>query len=683
MAHIKPVNFEPAIPQKPITVKSRSLLLKLTLFLVLPALVFSTWFLFTSKSVQISTEPQGAIIKIDTPLQLALADRYLLREDNYSIKIHAEGYQTINETLRIGEEQNQEFNFTLPPLPGHLKVSVEGVQQAKVIINDIDQGIAPVTVNDLKAGNHTIKIEAERYFSYVKDIEIEGKDKTQELNIKLVPAWAKIAFDSEPDAAEILVDDEILASTPSTIELLEGKHSIRIKKAGFKDWQKMVHVVASENMDFTDIQLKPADATLFVDSVPVAANVTVDGNYIGKTPLQTTISPGKTVSVRLYKQGFLSLSRSVKVGAGQNKKLNISMSSELVDVMFSLQPTDAKVYINNKRVELSGSTISLPTTQQNITVRKEGYVDYNTTITSISGIAQNINVTLKSLRQQKLDNIKPVITSKAGQQLKLFYPYAFTMGASRREPGRRSNEAEQHIELKRAFYLGINEITNDEFRLFKSAHNSGSLQGHSLNNGKQPVANVSWDDAALYCNWLSHQESLKPFYKISDNKVNGINSSADGYRLPTEAEWAWAARTISKTESIKFPWGNKTEDKMPPARKSGNYADNNAAGFLGKILANYHDSFAVAAPVGSFAPNQKGLYDMGGNVAEWVHDYYAIQASSSKTHTDPLGPTRGEFHVIRGASWAHGTITELRLSFRDYADKPREDVGFRVARYLE
>lgn len=678
MAHIEPVNFEPAKAQKPISVKSRSLLLSLTLFILLPVLVFIIWFLFSSKSVRITTEPVGADITIHTLLKLTLAERYLIREDDYDIEINAEGFHAIKETLQVGEKQNQEFTYAMQPLPGHLQIEVADVDQANVFINGVEQGNAPITLKSLGAGVHKIRIEAERYFPYAEDVEIEGKDKTQALNIELVPAWAKVEFVSNPEEAEILINDESIANTPTSIELMEGNHIVRIKRSGFKDWQKNINIIAGEDIAFTDIQLEPADATLFIESVPSAANVTVDGNYVGKTPLETAISPRKTASVRLYKQGFLASTRSVKIGAGQSKKLNISMSSELVDVMFNIKPTDAKVYINNKRVELSGSKYSLPTTKQNITVRKEGYVDYNTTITPISGIAQSINVALKSLRQQKLENIKPVITSKAGQKLKLFYPHAFTMGASRREPGRRSNETEQNIELKRAFYLGTNEVTNDEFRLFKSAHNSGSLQGNSLNNGKQPVANMSWDDAAMYCNWLSQQESLIPFYKIANNKVSGIDSGANGYRLPTEAEWAWAARAISKTKLLKFPWG----DQMPPAKKSGNYADSNAAGFLGKTIANYNDGFAVAAPIGSFAPNQKGLYDMGGNIAEWVHDYYAVKASSNKIHIDPLGPARGEFHVVRGASWTHGTITELRLSFRDYTDKPREDVGFRIARYL-
>ena len=123
---------------------------------------------------------------------------------------------------------------------------------------------------------------------------------------------------------------------------------------------------------------------------------------------------------------------------------------------------------------------------------------------------------------------------------------------------------------------------------------------------------------------------------------------------------------------------------MPPPDKSGNFADNSTSGFLGKVLNGYNDGYLASAPVGSFAANSKGLFDMGGNVAEWIHDYYDIQLGSrGKAELDPLGPETGKFHVIRGSSWAHGTLTELRLSYRDYNAKERDDVGFRIARYLE
>ena len=73
---------------------------------------------------------------------------------------------------------------------------------------------------------------------------------------------------------------------------------------------------------------------------------------------------------------------------------------------------------------------------------------------------------------------------------------------------------------------------------------------------------------------------------------------------------------------------------------------------------------------------------MAGNVAEWVHDYYGA-AGSVGIETDPLGPELGQFHTIRGSSWSHGAVTEMRLSFRDFGEEPRDDVGFRIARYLE
>ena len=100
-----------------------------------------------------------------------------------------------------------------------------------------------------------------------------------------------------------------------------------------------------------------------------------------------------------------------------------------------------------------------------------------------------------------------------------------------------------------------------------------------------------------------------------------------------------------------------------------------------QVIFGYNDNYGVSAPVGTFQPNAHGLYDLGGNVAEWTQDWYEIP--SQQTVKDHLGPSTGEYKVIRGASWMHGTITELRLSFRDYGIEGRNDVGFRIARYAE
>ena len=91
----------------------------------------------------------------------------------------------------------------------------------------------------------------------------------------------------------------------------------------------------------------------------------------------------------------------------------------------------------------------------------------------------------------------------------------------------------------------------------------------------------------------------------------------------------------------------------------------------------------VSAPVGSFSANQHGIFDLGGNVSEWVHDVYVIPASSGVVVTDPMGGQRGDNYTIRGASWALGRLPELRLTYRDYGQAGRDDVGFRIARYAE
>ncbi len=91
----------------------------------------------------------------------------------------------------------------------------------------------------------------------------------------------------------------------------------------------------------------------------------------------------------------------------------------------------------------------------------------------------------------------------------------------------------------------------------------------------------------------------------------------------------------------------------------------------------------MSATVASFAANHNGLHDLGGNVAEWVHDVYQIPAANTPAETDPLGPQTGDNYVIRGASWAMSRMSELRLPFRDYGQAGRDDVGFRVARYAE
>jgi len=636
-------------------------------------------FLFTAKAVTIQTQPVSTL-SVSGGLKFKLAEHYLLLQGDYQLEALADGYYPLKKTIAIGDAQNQTLNFELEKLPGHLTINTPGIN-ASVLIDQLPVGNTNQEIRNIAAGEHQLNINAERYFPFAQSLEITGLDSAQSLDLSLEPAWGDISFSTQPQGATLFVDGEAVGTTPLQVELLEGDHQLRLKLKGHKAWQETLDIKAQTQIDLPLITLPEADGLILVNTQPSGAGLTVNGTYRGQSPFELALAPGKTAEITAFKVGYVSTTQSIKVESGKEQILAIKLKPQLGDVKIDGRPADALLYVDGRLMGRAKQTLSLPAKQHRITFKKAGYEDYSTSVLPRPGIAQAVSARLLTLEQAKWKNIKPVITSKAGSKLKLFKIDAkFKMGASRREQGRRSNESQRSVALTRPFYLGIHEVTNAQYREYVKFHSSGHVKGNSLNGEKYPAVNITWDQAAQYCNWLSEQEKLPPFYTLENNTVNGINAQSNGYRLPTEAEWSWAARVQKDGKPLKFPWG----PSLPPAEKSGNYGDRRAAALLGNIQVGYDDGYAVTAPVGSFPSNEKGLYDLGGNVAEWVNDYYGIRTGLSLSlETDPTGPVEGSYHVIRGSSWGHGTVTDLRLAFRDYNSESRHDVGFRVARYVD
>jgi formylglycine-generating enzyme required for sulfatase activity len=173
-----------------------------------------------------------------------------------------------------------------------------------------------------------------------------------------------------------------------------------------------------------------------------------------------------------------------------------------------------------------------------------------------------------------------------------------------------------------------------------------------------PVEKVSWYDAIEYCNKRSLKEGLTPAYIIDkilkdENNKNDYdkarwlvtwNTNADGYRLPTEAEWEYACRAGTTTP---FSTGNTI------GLGQANY----------HLITTYASSFeGKAMAVGSFAPNPWGLYDMHGNVSEWCYDWYG--AYSKEAQIDPVGTSSGSYRVVRGGSYLVSSNQGLRSAYR-------------------
>ena len=642
------------------------------------------WFLFTAKSVVIKTIPATNTFSIEGGIKFEIDNQYVMRQGNYRLKATHPGYYPLDVTIDVNDEQNQVKEFELKKLPGSLTVNTPNSVVSNVYIDDLVVGESGVKLENISAGMHQIKIEAPRYFPFIDTLEINGMAQHQTYQAKLKPAWADVNIVTEPSGAQIHSNIEgdgvSVGNTPFIGTLLEGKHLLTLKLPGYKSVEQPINITAGEIVELAPIYLEKLDGQLELSTTPSKVSVTLNSQYQGLTPLTIYLSAGQAQQLTLFKDGYQQKNQTINVPSGKIESLKLALEPQLGQVTVNASVPGALLYIDGRLMGRANQSVTLTAKQHDIVVKKEGYVDYQTSVLPRGDLQQIIDAQLKTLEQAKWENIAKVIETPVGATLKLFRPEGvFTMGASRREQGRRANEVARRIKLERPFYLGTHEITNSQYRKYSREHSSGHIKGNSLNSNNYPVVSVSWKQAALFCNWLSEQEKLPLFYQIKEGEIVGTNPQNNGYRLPTEAEWTWAAR-FENGQMLKYTWGKN----LPPAENSGNFADRTSAPILGFIQAKYNDTFIATSPIASFPANPKGLFDLSGNAAEWMNDFYEVKTGlSRKIERDPLGAEQGDYHVIRGSSWAHGTMTELRLSFRDYGIEPRNDVGFRIARFVD
>ena len=255
------------------------------------------------------------------------------------------------------------------------------------------------------------------------------------------------------------------------------------------------------------------------------------------------------------------------------------------------------------------------------------------------------------------------------------------------------NDARPHKVILLPFKIAQHEVS---LKLWENVRVWGLGNGYSdlpVGNGKahnHPVYGISWGDAVKWCNALSEKEGLTPCYYAENIKLvvarkgmvdignKHVNWAADGYRLPTEAEWEFSAR--GGLSDKRFPWGDEITHEQANYHGSSlfEYDKSNHKGTATALVS----STPYTAAVGSFRPNGFGLYDMAGNVAEWCWDFFDPSYGASASLLDnPHGPDKGENCVIRGGSWRH-TAAEARCANRFFqpGNVPAPYIGFRIVR---
>jgi formylglycine-generating enzyme required for sulfatase activity len=322
----------------------------------------------------------------------------------------------------------------------------------------------------------------------------------------------------------------------------------------------------------------------------------------------------------------------------------------------------AKVYIDGAYEGEEPVSVSLKPGTYSIVLKKAGYPDASEDIRVEAGGAKTISIVMEKPAPPPVAETKTGDITRdpvTGMELVFVQGGCYQMGDAFGDGD--ADEKPLHDVCVNDFYLGKYEVTVGQFKRFVNEtgyktdgeKNTGGVSGcfafdqddkeknwnwrdwaswkkpnkYQDNRDDHPVSCVSWNDAQAFTDWLTRK-------------------GGKSYRLPTEAEWEYAARGGKETKNY---WGNDKDDACGYANVADRTKLPNGSSWNQKHECT--DGYAFVAPVGKFQPNAFGLYDMMGNVWEWCRDWYGERYYNDSPRNNPQGPSNGQYRVLRGGSW--------------------------------
>lgn len=628
--------------------------------------------LFSARAFELRATPSEAAatftLQRSCGAVLVFGNRALLLSEQGCLDATAQGYAT--ETVRLAKGSGQQqIEVVLRPLPGKVVIAVDSAAEFEVLVDrNVLGGASPIEV-ELERGPHELLVRGPRIVPIERTIDVTGYGEEQRFDFATEPSNSKFSVRALPDGAEILLDGVKVGQAAHADEVALGAHEVEVRLDGYHSVVRRFTAEPNSLADLGLIELEPKDAILSLSSAPTGASVLVDDKFVGVAPLRIRLAALRTHGLTIRKAGHNAIETRIRPSPGEAIQRTFHLGGHRFEADVS---ADVEAHLTVNGINRGKTPMSVQVREgDRISVAREGYQTQSVTVARVGGPRRTYAFRMMRPNEWAFDQAPAVVEAADGSTLRKFPPVRFRPWLAD-ESGQGGEKT-----LKRAFYVGQREVDYDGFRSFDPIAIPKGL------SGKHPVANITWKRAAEFCNWLSRREGLDPVYEFgARGELRRVESSALGYRLPTEAEWeAVSGYDFNRNEPVgPYPWGSAVT--IP--RAYANFAGREAQALAGRLLVGHADNHASTAPTGSYPANFNGLYDLAGNVAEWTTDYYAAAppGADGQSLVDPLGPARGVDHVVKGSSFKSHALSDLVSGHRMFESTKSDSVGFRIARWI-
>ena len=621
---------------------------------------FLVLILFTVKSSRlIVINTNSAIIEcIDC---LSISNQIFSFKDEFNINISSEGF--LSESFKM----NHSIGINKISLkPNFIPVDIVSNQKPINLVVSINNIIyKDYSEINLPQGEHEFFIAADNYFDYRSTEYIEFTDSRYQIFLSDFLISKPIKFEIS-NIKKIFINgleqnslNTFLRDKINMIEIHLENGLVQKREFTAKDNNLLV----IRNNFFQE------EGFFVIDSIPTRASVFFNSNYLGITPLSLE-NVDKYDALTIKKTGFEDQKIFISESSSliENNRISIKLVQSKSEVYFRTEPS-SEIFINNELIGKTPQRIYLPVGKHQVSLKRVGYAQVDKEISIYKNTNIEINEKLLTLNEHLMSSSPLKYKNNYGMVFKLFYPGKVTIGSKSTEKRRNRNEIIRHVNLNRPFYVATKLINESQYAEINSLKNQSSVL---------PKNNISWIDAAKTANKLSQNEGFSNFYVFENNKFVGINKKSLGYRLITEAEWEYV-NLINDKRTI-YPWGNS--EIIPEG--IGNLAGEEVINIFSLFIENYSDGFEKRSNSDAFLPNSNDIYDIVGNLSEWVHDFYSEDfLLEGKSFDDYLGPRYSSSHVVKGSNYTSSKLKELGVSFRSSQIEASNLIGFRLARYVD